>query len=170
MLEGQTIELRAWRDEDLPTLVALRNDLELQNLLMAQARPNSVEKVRRWLVDKSGSEDVLFFVVGARDGGRCLGYLQLYNQRPFHGTAELGICLAPDAQGRGAGREALMLVEDYARRIFSIRKIILHVLADNPATGFYRRVGYREVGCLQAHARIDGDYRDVLIMERLLAP
>ncbi len=170
MLEGQKIELRAWRDDDLPTLVALRNDLALQNLLMAQARPNSVEKVRRWLVDKSGSEDVLFFVIGDRDSGSCLGYLQLYNQRPLHGTAELGICLAPAAQRRGVGREALALLEDYAQRVFAIRKILLHVLADNPAAGFYPRVGYREVGCLQAHARIDGSYRDVLVMERLLVP
>ena len=44
------------------------------------------------------------------------------------------------------------------------------VLAEQGAAEFYRRVGYWEVGCLQAHAFQNGQYRDVLVMERLLEP
>lgn len=170
MLEGQRIELRAWREEDLKTLCQLRNDLALQNLLIAQARPNSVERVRRWLVDKSGQEQTLFFVVAQRDSQQCLGYVQLVNLHVLHGTAELGICLAPAAHGQGVGREALGLLERYARQVFAVRKIVLHVLAEQGAAGFYERVGYREVGCLREHVYLDGRHRDVLLMERLLQP
>tara|TARA_Y100001951_G_scaffold103371_2_gene112070 strand:+ start:33565 stop:34077 length:513 start_codon:yes stop_codon:yes gene_type:complete len=170
MLEGQGIELRAWRESDLNTLCALRNDLALQDLLLTQARPGSLERVRRWLVDKSDQEQVLFFVVGRQGSGQCLGYIQLVNLRVLHGTAELGICLAPEAQGKGVGRAALQLLENYAQQVFALRKIVLQVLAEQGAAEFYRRVGYREVGCLQAHAFQNGQYRDVLVMERLLEP
>lgn len=168
MLVGPNIELRAWRETDLPSLWMLRNDLVLQNLLLAQARASSVERVRRWLVEKGEQKQALFFVVARRDSGQCLGYVQLLNMHALHGTAELGICLAPDAQGQGVGREALGLLEDYAQCVFALRKIVLQVLADQGAAEFYRRVGYREVGCLQEHVFQNGRYRDVLMMERLL--
>lgn len=168
MLVGPNIELRAWRETDLPNLLALRNDLALQNLLLTQARPNSVERVRRWLVEKSEHKQALFFVIGQRDSGGCLGYVQLLNMHSLHGTAELGICLAPEAQGHGFGREVLELLEGYAQSVFALRKIVLQVLADQGAAEFYRRVGYREVGRLQKHVFQNGRYRDVLMMERLL--
>lgn len=170
MLEGQGIELRGWREADLNTLCELRNDLALQDLLLAQARPSSPERVRRWLIDKSDQEQALFFVIAERGAGQCLGYVQLVNMRVLHGTAELGICLAPAAQGRGVGRAALQLLEGYAQRVFALRKIILQVLAEQGAAEFYRRVGYREVGRLQAHVFQNGQYRDVFLMERLLEP
>ena len=170
MLEGHGIELRAWRESDLNTLCTLRNDLALQDLLLAQARPGSLERVRRWLIDKSDQEQTLFFVIGLRDSDQCLGYVQLVNMRVLHGTAELGICLAPQAQGKGVGRAALQLLESYAQRVFALRKIVLQVQAEQGAAEFYRRVGYREVGRLHAHVFQNGQHRDVLIMERLLAP
>lgn len=168
MLRGSRIELRAWREDDLPALLAMRNDLALQSLLITQARPNSEEKVRRWLIDKSAREDGVFFVIAALDNQCCLGYLQLSDMHSLHGTAELGICLSPDAQGQGTGREALGLLEDYVRRVFSLRKIVLRVRADIPAASFYPRLGYREVGCFQEHVYVNGHYLDVLLMEKHL--
>lgn len=168
MLEGPLIELRAWQEEDLPTLHALRNDLELQNLLLTQARPNSMERVRRWLGDRSSQERTLFFVIAQRGSGQCLGYVQLVNMHPLHRTAELGICLSPEARGRGIGREALELLERYARDVFAVRKIVLQVQAEQGAAEFYRRQGYRDVGRLVEHVFQNGRYCDVLMMERLL--
>nr|WP_160146465.1 GNAT family protein [Pseudomonas sp. ALS1131] len=171
MLEGQGVVLRAWREEDLLNLALLRNDLELQSMLVTQPRPNSLERVRRWLVDKGGREDVLLFVIAERASQQALGYVQLANMQVLHGTAELGICLAPAAQGKGAGHEALELLAHYARQVFNLRKITLHVLADNQrAVAFYRRIDFVEVGCLREHVYIEGRYRDVLIMEKRLIP
>ncbi|MBU0807357.1 MAG: GNAT family N-acetyltransferase [Gammaproteobacteria bacterium] len=171
MLEGQGIVLRAWGEEDLPGLALLRNDLELQSMLVTQPRPNSMERVRRWLVDKGGREDVLLFVIADRASQQALGYVQLANMQVLHGTAELGICLAPEAQGKGGGREVLELLVHYARQVFNLRKITLQVLADNRrAIAFYLRIGFVEAGCLRDQVYIEGRYRDVLIMEKRLIP
>lgn len=171
MLDGHEIVLRAWREDDLEPLELLRNNVALQSLLITQPRPNSSEKVRRWLVEKTGSEDVLFFIVAQRASQQCLGYIQLNNIQLLHGTADLGICLAPAAQGQGAGREAMALLERYAQQVFALRKIVLRVLVDNHgAVAFYVRLGFSEVGCLREHVYVNGLYHDVLIMEKRLAP
>jgi RimJ/RimL family protein N-acetyltransferase len=170
MLDGHEIVLRAWCEDDLEPLALLRNNVALQSMLITQPRPNSPEKVRRWLIDKTGREDVLFFIVAQRASQQCLGYIQLNNMQLLHGTADLGVCLAPAAQGQGAGREAMTLLERYAQQVFALRKIILQVLVDNHgAIAFYCRLGFSKVGFLREHAYVDGLYRDVLIMEKRLA-
>lgn len=170
MLSGEHAVLREWRESDLDLLAAMRNDVALQRLLMTQARPNSIERVRQWLVDRGGQEDMVFFVI-ADCGDAAVGYLQVANIDRFHGRGELGICLSPQAHGRGIAADACQLLERYVRDTFALHKLCLQVLADNDrAIAFYRKHGYREVGLLRQHFR-EGDARhDVLLMERLLAP
>ena len=169
LLTGKHTALRPPVEADLPFLVTLRNNLRLQMLLMAQPRANSLPRVREWVARIGGDERSLFFIVAARPRARPLGYIQLTHLDPVHGTAELGICLAEAAQGRGHGREALSLLENYARDVFNLRKIVLRVFAEHaPAAAFYRKAGYKKVGVHQQHFYQSGAYHDVLVMEKFL--
>jgi RimJ/RimL family protein N-acetyltransferase len=170
MLSGKQVVLRAWIPEDLPALQALRNDVPLQRQLMAQPKGSSLEQVRAWLTTRSQTADALFFVVAERPSNQTLGYVQLLDIDLFHGNGRLGICLAPQAQGRGYGGQTLTLLEAYVREVFGLRKIVLEVLASNDgAIRLYLRHNYREVGRWQRHFRQGDDYADVVIMEKLLA-
>lgn len=169
MLSGIQVVLRAWIPEDLPALQALRNDVPLQRQLMAQPKGSSLEQVRAWLTSRSQTADSLFFVVAERPSNQTLGYVQLLDIDLFHGNGRLGICLAPQAQGRGYGGETLTLLEAYVREVFGLRKIVLEVLASNDgAIRLYLRHNYCEVGRWQRHFRQGDDYADVVIMEKLL--
>ena len=169
MLQGDKLTLREWRESDLEALAKLRNNVELQSLLMTQAKPNSIERVRRWLVDRSSSDDMVFFVAAACTDDAAFGYVQVAHIDRFHGVGEFGICLSASAQGSKLGLEACQLLDPYLRQALALRKLTLKVLADNTrAIAFYRRYGYREVGRMEAHFRANGQYRDVLIMERFL--
>jgi diamine N-acetyltransferase len=169
MLHGQNVVLRAWSERDIDALVALRNNIELQLQLMTHPRPNSAERVRKWLAAKSAREDAMFFVIASQSDDSVLGYLQVVNIRPPHGTAEIGICVAPHAQGKGMGNETIRLVEAYLRGTFGLRKIVLYVLADNVrAIAFYDRCAFKSVGRLAQHFRSGIEYHDVVIMEKLL--
>lgn len=170
MLRGARLTLREWREPDLPALAALRNDVELQALLMARARPNSIERVRNWLTDRSASDDMLFFVIASAVDDSVLGYVQVANIDRTSGTGELGICLARGAQGLGLAVECCDLLEGHAQTFFALRKFTLRVLATNGrAIAFYRKRGYREAGRFERHFLADGEYRDVILMERFLA-
>lgn len=170
MLRGDKVMLREWREADLERLATLRNDVALQRMLMAQARPNPVERVRQWLVDRGAREDMVFFVIAGEDDG-VLGYIQVAGIDRFHGHGDLGICLSPEAHGRGAAAEACRLLEEYLVDTMGMHKLTLKVIADNArAIAFYRKLGYREVGVLERHFRDGDSLHNVMIMERLLGP
>ncbi|KQY49728.1 GNAT family protein [Lysobacter sp. Root494] len=168
MLLGDKVILREWRESDLERLSALRNDIDLQRLLMSQARPNSVERVRQWLVERSARDDMVFFVV-ADGNDEAVGYIQVAAIDRFHGHGDLGICLSQSTQGLGIAAEACQLLEQYLIDTLALHKLTLRVLADNSrAIAFYRKHGYRDVGVLERHFRDGNSQHDVLLMERLL--
>lgn len=170
MLTNDQISLRAWTEDDIDALSMLRNDMDLQESLMAQPKPNSNQQVRQWLIEKSTRDDAVFFVIADTATNHAIGFVQLVEIRPLHGIGYLGICVAPNHQSCGAGSAAIGLLEEYVIDVFNIRKILLHVLHRNTrAIGFYDKHGFVETGRLRKHFYSRGRYRDVIIMEKLLA-
>lgn len=167
MLQGKTVTLREFRDTDLPVLAAIRNDVELQRALMAAPRPNSRERVEDWLQRRANDPQGAFFVVAVSIGDVPIGFLQLVAIDMLSRHADLGICLTPEQHGLGRATEALALLEGYASGVLGLRKIVLHVLANNArAIAFYERRGFRRVGVLSEHHYHRGEFHDVLIMEK----
>lgn len=167
MIEGQFIRLRVWREDDLPSLTALRNDFALQSQLMARARGSNAEQVLTWLKDRT---DRLFFVIADRGSDAALGYLQIADLGVVDRHADLGICLARRARGSGLGGEAINLVCDYLVNTWDLRKLCLRVRADNAAAlRCYEKAGFEHCGVLRQHVCFDGRWLDVVMMERFLA-
>jgi RimJ/RimL family protein N-acetyltransferase len=169
MLKNANTVLRPWTEQDIEVLEQLRNDVVLQAMLMTQPRPNSEQRVLEWLAAKTDAENGLFFVIADSKSNNAIGYLQVVNINQQNGTCELGICLSPDVQGRGYGAAAIHALVDYLRTTFNLRKLMLHVLADNSgAIAFYLKTGFTEAGLLKEHFYHDGQYKDVVIMEKFL--
>jgi diamine N-acetyltransferase len=169
MISGDKIALRAWTECDVEVLVDIRNDVQLQQLLMARAKPNSRARTINWLTEKSGAQDTVFFVIAEMVSNKAVGYVQVVDIDFLDGTGYLGICLDWKAQGKGYGHEVLRLLETYMKNSFGMRKISLNVLSDNEsAVAFYRKADYDEVGRMRDHFYLNGEFRDVLIMEKRL--
>jgi diamine N-acetyltransferase len=170
MIAAGPIVLRAWRESDIEALQRLRNDIELQQQLMTRPKPNSLADVRNWLNGKAQSADTVFFVIAATHDDSALGYIQLARLDFQQGHGYLGICLAPEQQGRGVGAAACQALFGYAQSVMNLRKILLEVLAGNQhAIGLYRKLGFRPVGQLMEHYCQNRIWHDVLLMERLLS-
>lgn len=166
MIEGSHIRLRQWRDEDLPSLTAWRNDVALQTQLMARPRGSDVAKVRSWLESRTSSADRLFLIAATLKTDEAIGYLQFENLNLVDRHGELGICLAPSRQNKGYGTEAILLVAGYMHATWGLRKISLRVLADNQrAIKSYAKCGFVECGRMRKHFLVDGQWKDVLLME-----
>ncbi len=169
MIEGLQVRLRPPIDEDMPVLMEMRNDIDLQKLLLAKPRPNTMQRVKEWLARRMSDSTVLFFIIADKQTNHCLGFVQLMSINIHHGTAQLGIALRPDACNKGCGREALTLCEDFARDRHHLRKVTLEVLGSNTrAQHVYERMGYRVVGFYAEHYFAEGIYHDVILMEKLL--
>jgi len=169
MIQGSTVSLREWRDEDLPLLTSLRNDVTLQGQLLARPRGSSVDHVRQWLAEKASDPSSSLLIIAEAGGKEAIGYVQLSKLGSFDRYAELGICIHQDSRGRGRGLESINLICDYARSTWAVRKMLLQVRADNdPAIACYAKAGFQKCALLRAHAYIEGSYRDIVMMERLL--
>lgn len=168
MIAGNKVILREPIEQDYSILQEMRNDTELQSMLMSIARPNTTDRVREWLSRRLSDEQGLFFIISDRDTNECVGFIQIVEINLLHGTGQLGIAIHPSSRGKGYGGEAIALCEEYAQQNYRIRKILLEVLATNDAARLYERVGYKTVGVHREHFFSNGKFQDVLVMEKLL--
>ena len=169
MISTKHLCLRPWQEADLDFLQGLRNDLNLQALLLSNARGNSISAVRKWLEEKSTGEDRLFFVVELQETQTAIGYIQVALEPKATQTFQFGVCLAPVYQSQGYGAELLSAMECYLKVQLNAHKIMLQVdEANNRAIACYKKSGYREIGIMQQHIFVQGSLRNVMIMEKCL--
>jgi len=166
VIEGPRVRLRMWREDDLPLLVALRNDIDLQAQLLARVRGSNAEHVLSWLKDRA---DRLFFIIADIASDVALGYLQIADLDTVDRRGDLGICLSPGACGRGLGGEAIGLACDYLLGTWGLRKLSLRVREDNTvALRCYEKIGFERCGLLTQHVYLEGRWIDLVLMERFL--
>lgn len=110
-------------------------------------------------------------LVAEDDKGRVLGWAGLSAYRPrecYAGIGDFSIYLAPGARGRGLGTALLQALVDAARQR-GFWKLVSRIFPENAASrALCHRCGFREVGIYEKHARLDGRWRDVVIVERLV--
>jgi phosphinothricin acetyltransferase len=103
------------------------------------------------------------------DGGAVLGWAALApvsSRDCYRGVAENSVYVARAARGRGVGRA---LLEELVRRADAggIWTIQAGILAGNDASvALHARCGFRVVGTRERIARKNGEWRDVVLMER----
>jgi L-amino acid N-acyltransferase YncA len=105
----------------------------------------------------------------AREDGRILGWTALApvsDRCAYAGLAEDSIYVAPHAQGRGVGRRLLRAVLASAERA-GIWTVQTGIFPENQASvRLHQACGFRVVGVRERLGRLDGRWRDVLLLER----
>ena len=92
-----------------------------------------------------------------------------YRDRPcYAGIAQHSVYVERSARGTGAGRAALDgLCRECAARGFW--KLLSRIFPENTASlALHARVGFRVVGVYRRHGKLDGVWRDAVIVEKLL--
>ena len=110
-------------------------------------------------------------VVVVADAGAVVAWASAppYRSRPcYAGVREFSVYVARAARGRGLGRRAVeALIDECERRGWW--KLVARVFPENEASlALCRALEFREVGVYRRHARLDGRWRDCVIVERLL--
>ncbi len=86
----------------------------------------------------------------------------------YDGIAEVTVFVGSQARRRGIGRallEALAARAQDAGRYKLVGKVFT---TNAPSLELFKACGYREVGVHLRHGRLEGDWRDVMIVEREL--
>jgi L-amino acid N-acyltransferase YncA len=86
----------------------------------------------------------------------------------YSGIVEYSIYIATSAHGQGVGT---MLLEAFfnACENVGIWKLVSRIFPENTASlALCRKTRFREVGVYEKHAQLDGEWRDVIIVEKIL--
>jgi phosphinothricin acetyltransferase len=134
------------------------------------------ERAATFDTSEVSAEDVAAWLTGeaplvAELDGRVVGWARAVRsaeQCAQRGVGEYTIYLDRGARGRGVGQrllEALVVAAEEA----GYWKLQGRLFTTNEASrALARRCGFREVGVYERHGRLDGEWKDLLIVERLL--
>lgn len=121
----------------------------------------------QWLTDRPACYPVLV----ATDGNEVVGWASLnrFNPRPVYVyVADFSVYVAREHRGAGVGTTLLRALEERALTA-GYHKLVLAALAHNTAgMRLYEGCGFRLVGTYREHGLLDGQWVDVVLMEKLL--
>jgi phosphinothricin acetyltransferase len=155
--------LRPARPGDVPAITAIYNRGIAEREATFETRARGEAEVAAWL-------DGAPLLVAEQDG-EVVGFARVtpYSDREaYAGIGEYGIYLAPAARGRGTGA-ALLDALATAAEAAGYHKLTAKLFTSNEAShALARRCGFRVVGVHRRHGRLDGRWRDVTVVERVL--
>lgn len=159
------IAIRPATLEDAAAVTAIYNHGIAERQATFETRPRSSDEIAAWL-DEGGP-----FIVATGEDGQVLGFARVsaYSTRQaYAGVGEHTVYVASAARGRGVG---ILLLEALAAIAAETgyHKLTSRVLATNVASlKLHRAAGFTEVGIQRRHARLDGEWKDTILVERLL--
>ena len=152
---------------DAAAIAEIYNEGIADRIATFETEPRTPDQLAAQLRDKG---DRFPTIIVERDG-RVVAWASAgpYRSRPaYAGVAEHSVYVTRSARGTGAGRSALEeLCRAYAERGFW--KIVSRIFPENTASlALHERCGFRAVGVYRRHGKLDGRWRDCVIVERLL--
>ena len=150
---------------DASAIAAIYNEGIAERIATFETEPRSAEEVTRWFDNRHP------IVVVEGDDGIVLAFASssAYRERGcYAGIAEFSVYVARQHRREGAGRIAMAaLIEAAAKAGFW--KLVSRVFPENTASlAFMDRIGFRRVGVYRRHGMLDGQWRDCVIVERLI--
>jgi L-amino acid N-acyltransferase YncA len=156
--------VRAAAPSDAAAVAAIYNEGIADRVATFETRVRDAADVVAWL------DDGLPFLVAELDGA-VVGFARVapYSDRcVYSGVGEHGVYVARSARGRGFGRvllDALCAAAEAA----GLYKLTSRVFADNAASiAAHVAAGFDVVGVQRRHVRLDGEWKDCVLVERLL--
>jgi L-amino acid N-acyltransferase YncA len=164
-----TVTVRAAEAADAAAIAEIYNQGIRGRMATFETEERSPAERAAWLASHDARHPVLVAV--ARSSGQVLGWVAAseYRSRPcYQGVAEFSVYVHEAARGQGVGR-TLMDAFIPTCRDAGIWKLLSRVFLENCASrALCSYAGFREVGIYEKHARLDGVWKDTVIVERLI--
>jgi L-amino acid N-acyltransferase YncA len=145
-------------------VAAIYNEGIAERQATFETRPRSKAEVAGWTV---GALPVLVAEVEGRVVG--FGRIGSYSERPIYsGIGEHGVYVAGEARRLGVGRALLGALAEAGTQA-GLYKLTSRIFSTNAASiALHEASGFTIVGVQRRHGRLEGVWRDCVLVERLL--
>lgn len=138
------------------------------------------DRVATFETSRRSTNDIEMLLFARRDAHACfvaereghivaVAWTSEYRSRAcYAGIAEFSVYVDRAYRGKGLGSDVMgALLEDASRRGFW--KLVSRVFPENqPSLALLKRLGFRQVGMYYRHGKLDGRWKDVVIVEKLI--
>ena len=150
--------------DDAESIARIYNQGIEDRVATFETRLRTAGDIRAWF-------DEIHPIVVIEEHRQVIAFGATFAYRPrecYAGIAEASLYVAREARGRGAGRLAMAALLRAAEDA-GFWKLLSRVFVENHVSRrLIQRMGFCEVGVYEKHAKLDGVWRDVVIVERLI--
>ena len=158
------LRARSATPQDAAAIARIYNEGIEDRVATFETQLRSEEDIRAWF-------DGVHPVVVVEQNNEVVGFGSTSNYRSracYAGIAEVSVYVARAARRGGVGRVVMQALLQEAEKA-GFWKLVSRVFVDNKASRrLIASVGFREVGVYEKHGKLDGAWRDVLIVECLV--
>ncbi len=161
------ITIRDARPTDADAIVAIYNQGIEDRIATFETRLRTVEEMREQL-RALADELAMVVAVGGHGVVGWAGYGAYRPRECYHGVGDYSVYVDRAARGHGVGRQLVeALVAAAAAK--GCWKLVGRIFTGNePSLTVADRAGFRRIGTYEKHARLDGAWVDVAVVERLI--
>jgi L-amino acid N-acyltransferase YncA len=158
------METRLATTADAAAIAEIYNQGITGRMATFETRLRTAAEVRGWFTAQHP-------VVVVVEDNAVIAFAATSTYRPrecYSGIAEFSVYVARDRRRRGAGRVAMQaLLQEAQSRGFW--KLLSRIFVENTASrALMQDLGFREVGVYHRHGKLDGRWRDVVIVEYVI--
>jgi phosphinothricin acetyltransferase len=161
------VRVRTASVDDAPAIAEIYNQGIEDRAATFETERRSADDQQGWLRSIAGR----YPAVVAQIDGEIIGWASAgpYREREcYRGIGEFSMYVRRDWRGRGVGDLLVVALIREAERL-GLWKLLSRIFPFNDASrALCRKHGFREVGVYEKHARLDGHWLDVVIVERLI--
>ena len=161
---GRSFAARAATVADAPAIVAIYNQGIADRVGTFETEPRTTQQIEAWF-------DGRHPIIVVEEKGEVVAFASTssYRSRPCYAAiAEFSVYVARHRRGAGVGPVAMAALLEAAEAA-GYWKLLSRIFPENTASrALMAKMGFREVGTYRRHGKLDGAWRDCVIVERLL--
>lgn len=160
------MNIRKATEQDLSDILCIYNEGIEDRKATLEEDQKTLNYMQNWFAAHQGRYAVL-----VAEEEKIVGWASLnsYSQRcAYKGVAELSIYIEREHRGQGIGSKLLQQLEKVALEN-EFYKIVLFTFPFNESgQGLYKKMNFRQVGIFKKQGILDGEFIDIMAMEKLL--
>jgi L-amino acid N-acyltransferase YncA len=166
--KAQEVYIRAATLDDAAAIAEIYNQGIEDRIATFETEPRSTRDQRAWLGAIAGRYPAVVAQIDEIIGWAGAGPYR--DRECYGGIGEFSMYVRRDWRSRGVGDLLLAGLISEAERL-GLWKLLSRIFLFNESSrALCRKHGFREVGVYKKHARLDGRWLDVVIVERLISP